>query len=743
MPRVRKQENPVGVEDALRALGVDEDLPPDAAALDHAARISVPIGGPGDEDDEDDSDDDDFDDDDEGEEEDRAASPAPKRSPLPDVVPIKSKTPSRVAAAMAGSPTSRGPRSTKFPAVAPEPAARGPRAAKPMAPEAELEPEPLPFIAPPPPPAMRPKAKQKGPGLSRLGATLASKVPGAEQLKVYLRKDTGQLGFIGTYQANDLRRCTDIEEFAFRYLKPKYGAGEYVIHGIDAHGRELDVGSVHLLDPPAMSEAQGALGLVQQMISKQEKWLEDRERSLKPSSSSGLEAVTMLREVMNVAEMASKDAKEEKAKVAAEAASSSNAMMQMFMAMQQQNQQMQLQMQQQTMQLISAMAQPREDPLMKMLLAKLVEEKSSSGGLPPPPPPPPPADPVDGLAKLLAAIVPLMQPGGGGGGDDEYKSMLKEMVAARENERMTPKDILQMMQEMRQERGTDDFKKSADNLAMMLSLTNQLRQSTEGGAAAGFWDALGALFGNRDFAGSIAQSIRAKASTEQQTQLTQQQQAQMLQRQALVLAQQQEAQRRVLEARAQQALKESTTPPAATVPPATPVPIPAPAPSPTPLPAARENVVPIRKPVEEAKTPPTPIPGPSKPTIQLPPLPANAIDHLNQIILAPDEAGMIEHLIKLVMYLSEFPDWKPFTTEVLKAAQAGNKRETLQFLATAFEGLMAMGLIDRPLAQKVLLAVNKHFADIHKNMGLDGSEDEAAEEPGEFDFLDEDDDDED
>jgi hypothetical protein len=711
MPRVRKGEAVKGVDDVLSELGIDMDLSPEDATHDfmkttESSMTPIKKPGVGGDDEEEDGGDDDDDSDDEGgddEEEDNAASPIPRESSF-------------------------------FPPIPAPPAPSKPKSAPKLAavasiPDPDFEPEPLPFIAPPPPPPtpIKGKARVNPPSTSRLGKGLAAKVPGAERIKVYKRQDSGQLGHIGDYRARDLEGCVDIEDFIARYVKPKFGAGEYQLKGIDSYGREMEVGSVFMLDPPGVSEAGGAFGLAQSLMAQQREFMREQLARAQQPAAPAQDPITMLRNVMALSDSVTQKAKEEKERGAAEMNGNMSSMMQMFMMMQQQSQQ-------QMAQMMTLLATPREDPVMKMLLAKLVEDKTSSRGgdaLPPPPPPPPLADPMEGISKLIMALASAGLIGNhGGGGDDEVKEMLKAQIQARESERLTFKDVIGMMQEMRQERGTDDFKKSADNLAMMLSITNQLRQSTEGGATAGFFDALAALFGNRDFAGSIAGAIRSKATTTQQQQLVAQNQQTVIQQRALAQA---ALQRQQIINEAQRSLQQS--PPPVAQPIAASAPQPATAQPTAPAQTASAPAQTASAPVQTASAPaPAPV---RRPQIQLPPLPANTSDHINNLIQATDDAGLMAACVSLLMYLSEFPDWTNFTTKLLGAAQNGNKREMLQYLAILFEGFVGMGLLELEVAKRVLSAANQHFDVIHAKLGNDGSGGviPEEEEEEEIDFL--------
>ena len=70
----------------------------------------------------------------------------------------------------------------------------------------------------------------------KISKSLADKVPGAERIKVYKRVE-GQKWFVNEYSKADLDLFPDTESFLTKYVKPKHGAGEYDIVGVDATNR--------------------------------------------------------------------------------------------------------------------------------------------------------------------------------------------------------------------------------------------------------------------------------------------------------------------------------------------------------------------------------------------------------------------------------------------------------------------------------------------------------------------------
>ena len=627
---------------------------------------------------------------------------------VPDAEPATSTVVEEVAAPAA---PARAPV-----AVAPAPVAAAPVPVAEVAPPVLPDPDPLPAVVAPPSAPVRPRKGARSPSTGKLGTGLSGKMPGAERVKIYKRVD-GQLGHISDYDARDLQGYPDMESFLNRHVKPSFGHGEYEMIGVDGHGREVPAGKVLLLGPQKETEgtqASGAFSLVQSVLEQnqnaQREWMNQMKSSMhQPPQKDPVEmlsGVMALQEKVSAKGEAATAAAAAKAEAlaaasAAESAAAGQSTMQMFMAMMQQQQQA---ADRQSQMMMTLLSKPKEeDPMMKMFMMKLMEEKTSGGGGVAIPPPPPPADPLDSITKLITALAAAgVIGGGGGGGEDESKELLKVMLEKSDAERLGPKDMLALFGEMRGDRGTDDFKKSADNLAMMLNITNQLKQSTEGGAAAGFFDALAALFSNRDFAGSIAQSVRSRAEGTQSKQMEAQHQEQVIRQRALIQAEQER--RAVARLAKQQGTTEEGQNGASKRPP--PV-------------SSVEDVV------------------DSASENMAPPLPANTADHINNINEAKDEAALIESTLRLLIYMSGFDDWRPYTEQMFAAAQEGSAREVLQFLAQLLDVFVKQELMAVPLAQKVLVCVRDNMDLIHKELsnGNEGILDDPPQ--GEVDFLEE------
>lgn len=686
MPRKNKNKpdkpDKKNIEQTLEDLDINPDLDPDAAALDLDAANQSALA-------------------------EESADAIPDISPVASTVEVE-------------------PVITPPPAVAPVVAAVAPVAAVPApveaAPTAIPDGDPLPLVVAPPAAAPKFKKGSRSPATSKLGKGLSEKLPGAERIKVYKRVE-GKLGHIEDYMMRDLTGFPDMESFLNRYVKPQFGPGEYELIGVDARGNEVQAGTVLLLSPPKESEnsqAAGAFGLVQTMMEQsqrqQREWMDQMKTSMQqPPQKDPLETLSGMMDLQDKvgakgeAAAAAAEAKTEAATAAAavETAAAGQSTMQMFMAMMQQQT---AQADRQSQLMMTLLSKPKEeDPFMKMMMMKMLEEKTGGGGGTAVPPPPPPPDPMAGITALIGALTQAGLMGGGGApaGDDEAKEMLKAMVLKSDSERMSPKDMLELFTTMRGDRGTDDFKKSADNMAMMLNLSNQMRSSTEGGATAGFFDALGALFSNRDFAGSIAQSVRSRAEGQQTSRMQVQSQQMVAQQRALHMAEREKQQRLAADARA--AMPQGQ--PAAGAPP--------PANGAAAAPPQGPRLVPV-PPVEEQ---------------MMPPLPANTADHVTAIADAKDDAGIIEATLRMLVYLSGFDDWRPYTEQLLGAAQEGESREMLQYLASLLEVFVKTNLMNVELAKRVLKAVQENLDLIHADLskGTEGILDEGAEE--EVDFL--------
>ena len=692
----KKDAAPGNIEDTLDTLGIDKDLPPDAAAMEAVA---------------------------DGE---KASPPAGDTPPPADDAPAEP-------------PAEEKPTEDETPPAATTVEVEE---VQPRLSVVSTDLSPPRKVPVPPPKAAAPKratAPTRSPAAGKLGKGLSDKVPGAEKIKVYKRVD-GQRWFIKDYTKDDLAGFSDMESFLTTYVKPKHGAGIYDLMGLDAHGRDIEVGIVRLIETgestPQGAES-GALSFAQQLIADQQKqnkeYLERMETLMTPAAQPN--PVGQIKDLLEVTQSLGGDAKEAKAEAEREKREAAQriederrqasqqqesafaAMIQSMNSQAAQQQQAMLammqqqaqQQQQQTQLLVAAMAPKGPDPVMMAMLTKLTEDKSSasSAGVMPPPPPPPP-DPMAGVATLITALAPLLGGGGGEAPPDDFKEFAKVALmkqldggggAPAESDEFKELAKVILMKQVEGSNGTDSFKEATDHLAMLMNVANAMRQQTEGGAAAGFFDALAALFSNRDFAGSIANGIRAKAEkalpanpggggdATQQAMMQLQRQNQQL-RQAVMQMQGQLQQGAPVAAGALD--------PAAGVPDAAVTP---------PAGAATENLT--QDQVDAAL---------AKQRTQLPPLPTATHEHLNGIAAAEDDADRVEKTVRMLIYFAEFEEWRPFSEQLLGVAASGDLDGTLERMGTFFKTLSGMGLVETDVGLEVLRSLRDNFEEIVKNL---------------------------
>jgi hypothetical protein len=252
------------------------------------------------------------------------------------------------------------------------------------------------------------------------------------------------------------------------------------------------------------------------------------------------------------------------------------------------------------------------------------------------------------------------------------------MLADAKSQALSPRDTIALLQEMRPaSNGSEDFRKSLENLSLVMQVANNLRANTEPQSAS-FFDAVGALISNGDFLGSIGTMIRKKAESA----------ALMTQVQA----------RKELATTARQM---GYTPPAS---------LPAQPATPTQVSAAQAPQASAPAAAATAAAPPVP----PKPQRQFPPLPDNIGDFINKMSEAEDEAAQIQATMDMLVGLAGYNEWRPFVEQLFAFAtkDGGDKQKTLGLLATLFRHLNAMQLLTVELGEKVFGAFEKHYVDI-------------------------------
>ena len=100
----------------------------------------------------------------------------------------------------------------------------------------------------------------------------------------------------------------------------------------------------------------------------------------------------------------------------------------------------------------------------------------------------------------------------------------------------------------------------------------------------------------------------------------------------------------------------------------------------------------------------------------LPQLPADTHDHVNALANAQDEGELVGRTVTMLIYFSEFEDWRDFTEQVLTFVRNGNKKGTLEYLKAFFDGLAAIHMIDPTLGERIRRAVGDHFEDIQAQL---------------------------
>jgi len=410
------------------------------------------------------------------------------------------------------------------------------------------------------------------------------------------------------------------------------------------------------------------------------------------------------------------------------------------------------------------------DPILATLVAGLLEDRKK-GGDAPLPPPPPQKDPADEL-KTMAEIVNLLKP-------DNSKSdeFMKYLLAKADKETITTKEMLELI---RGERGTDDFKRSFDNLGLMLTAMKTLKEHTDGGGpSSGFWDAMTSLVSNPSFSSAVGNAIRqrtadrmgAGASTagalpgSQQHRLMSagvqaQQEVQTLEQRVRAVQAKREALLRELvneEEALDQAIAQAPRqhrPGVAQSSPQAPAGPVARAPSPKPQP--HPQTASVAEEPEFVHVPPTAVAHAGVPTAtpeqeaaagravqrlgRVPQLPDNIGDMINALVLAADESELVEQTINMIFGLGAHNDWVPFADTVVGLIREGDKDNALAFLGEFFNTLAEMGLIDGQLAQNVNAAFDRHFQTIMQmaqeaadSEGEEGEEEEELE--GELEGL--------
>ena len=506
--------------------------------------------------------------------------------------------------------------------------------------------------------ADRSRMNQPSPSTKRLGA-LGKKLPGAERAKVHKRVDTGALAYVGEYTDSDLSQSQDIESFLNKYIKPVYGPGEYQITGVDAHAREFDMGFVTLLAPlspmhqvelPSTAAQNSDSSFMKQLMDKAFMNQQEQQRRER-------DPIKMLGELHEL--------KSRMDPPPPPPAPKDNNMMLAVVAG----------LTQVATALVSAMTQPKpQDPLLALLLAKMLEEKPRSMPMAPPPPMPPPIDPTEQLRNMASVLSTLR--------GTEAKPQDDRLVEYLTKDRLSPADVLSLVNQVKGERGTDDFKKSMENMGIMFNAITQLKSHTEAPAGSGMWDAIGNIMSNPKIGDTVASIIRSRdpqtpARAPQNVDVHAQNRvvdpvavkAREVHMKRLHIEEQE------LEIRARALQANATPAPAATRA--------APTPSAAPLEA---------------------------PTTSLPKhLPPNIAEFINRYVTAKDEAELVGTTVDLVIAMHANEEWNPYAQTIIDLVMAADKKSFLRHMFSMFSGLNTIKMLEIDMVKKILNALNNNF----------------------------------
>ncbi len=507
------------------------------------------------------------------------------------------------------------------------------------------------------------------PSMSRLGA-MGSALPGAEHIKVHKRDpEDGKLGYINQYTMRDLRQFNDMETFLHTYVKPKHGPGDYVLTGVDARGLQFNAGVITLVGelPEATQPrtSDGAMSLVQQLLRERQESNEQAVRAL--AAQKQPDPLENMRKLLDFKkDLGIDDSKDD--------SSTLSAMMNMFGRMQQSNTEMMLLMMSKSDERMTQLlqAQQKRDPLLDVLLAKLLDDKSSGGNSAPLPPPLPPPSPFEGI-KEIVSLLEVLRP--------KQNDSLTEFLL---KDRMSPADMIALLKGSGSNNApTDDFKKTAENIVAMRQLMEVMQPSSGG---SGWADAISAVFSNKGIADTISSAIRARAGA---AATAQRQQTPVAVRQTNAadeinarMRELHEREQRLLQAEAQLAQTGNQA-----------VQTPQQELQPQLTQEQQEAVQRVRQ-VNDGK---------------VPPLPREIAKYTNAMVLAEDDATLIGAVAEMLVYLTQQPYWDRLGMAVFNAVQSDDKLVAGRLLNGLFGGLTKIQLITTEMHKRVMDALDKHW----------------------------------
>lgn len=513
------------------------------------------------------------------------------------------------------------------------------------------------------------QAKQETPSTKRMGA-FGRKMPGAEHVKVEKRLDNGVLAYVGSFTNNDLSQSQDVQEFLNRYIKPSYGAGEYQLTYTDAHGRDFDGGFVTLLAPiipspdmPAATSPGGSLSplaLLQEVINNERR---QREEVLRNAVSGQKDPVQLLKEMHELQQMFMPPMPQLKPTESGNKGADVQATMMagMFQMM--------------GSVLAIALAPKAPDPILTALLQNLTR---------------PPTDSTQQLVALSEVVKNLKgpEPAKGGGDDRLIEYLLKD--------RMTPSEVLNLVNTVKAERGTDGLKKSMEDVGIMFNALQQLRSHTEPAVGSGFWEAVSALLANPQLTAGIASRVGNAVRQQPAQQLPPSAQTRSLPPPSIdpaVAAKARELTLRKLRleeleiAKREEALGIKITPPPAAE---------------QAAPSAAAAVAPAA-PATTTEAPAAPV----QPTANA--LPPNIGEHINAYLAAKTDADMVETTLEMIFDLANDEKWKAHSEMIVAFILQADRGQFLKFMAAFFVGLRSINLMEDGLARKIMDCLSRNF----------------------------------
>lgn len=524
------------------------------------------------------------------------------------------------------------------------------------------------------------------PSAKRLGP-IGKKLPGAEHIKVHRRGSDGRRTFVNDYSIADLAASQDIESFLNLYVKPTFGPGIYEITGVDAKGGVMDMGSVQLAGAPAEEKSTGGLSAMDLLHTMLQEQLKGNNRppprpAPAPPQENPIDQMRKLHELRKEMEGEPNTGGDATAAAIRMLGQSQSSSMELLLAMMQKSDERFMQMMQ--------MMQPQQqqqgaDPMVLVLLKALIEDKSGSNSAPLPPPVAPPS-PLEGI-KEVVELVKAMQPQ-----QNDSDSLTKLLLA----ERMTPKDTIEMVKSLSGDRGTDDFRKTAENITAMHNLMGMM-----GGGGGGGWSE----FFNSPLASSIANGINNKLAMQRQRAAGQQPmnaatelqaRAQQLQERKLAIAERELAQRE-----AQLGLGPGAE--AAELDPEQSVDM---------SPQQQQAVQRVRS-VNQGK---------------LPPLPADISQYANALVLAEEDGDLVGGVINLVEYLTTQDYWDRLGNAILQTIHAGEQEVALRYIEALFDGLVQIQIVTTELRNRIVEVVMEHWETIHSHV-VESFEDASQLDP--------------